>query len=105
MASAHIQHWAFILSTYDYDIVFKPDNKHANADVLSRLLLPYHPTTVPQPQETVPLMETLQMSLVTGKQIKWWTSCDPVLIKVQDKVLQGWVDTSDPDLQPYQHRK
>ena len=45
------------------------------------------------------------MSSVTGKQFKLWTSCDPVLAKVWDKVLQGWVDTSDPDLQPYQCRK
>ena len=105
MASARIQHWALTLSAYDYDIVFKPGSEHANTDVLSRLPLPDHPTSVPQPQETVLLMETLQMSPVTSKQIKSWTSRDPILAKVRDKVLQGWVDTSDPNLLPYQRRK
>ena len=105
MASARIQRWALTLSAYDDDIVFKPGSEHANADVLSRLLLPDHPTSVPQPQETVLLMETLQMSPVTSKQIKSWTSRDPILAKVQDKVLQGWVDTSDPNLLLYQRRK
>ena len=28
-----------------------------------------------------------------------------MLAKVQDKVLQGWVDTSDLNLLPYQRRK
>ena len=105
MASARIQRWALTLSAYDYDIVFKPGSEHANADVLSRLPLPDHPTSVPQPQETVLLMETLQMSPVTSKQIKSWTSRDPILAKVRDKVLEGWVDTSDPNLLPYQRRK
>ena len=105
MASAHIQRWALTLSAYDYDIVFRPGRQHANADVLSRLLLPDHPTTVPLPQESVLLMETLQMSPVTDKQTKSWTSRDSVLAKVQDKVLQRWVDTSDSDMEPYQRRK
>ena len=50
-------------------------------------------------------MKVLQASPVTAKQIKTWTSHDPVLSKVRDKVLQGWVDTSDPSMQLYQHRK
>ena len=48
---------------------------------------------------------TLQMSPVTSKQIKSWTRRDPVLAKIRDKVLQGWVSTSDPNLLPYQCRK
>jgi len=62
MASARIQHWELTLSAYDYDIVFKPDSQHANADVLNRLPLPDHPTSIPLPQDTVLLMEALQMS-------------------------------------------
>ena len=70
MASSRIQRWALTLSAYDYDIVFKPGSQHANADILSRLPLPDHPTSVPLPQETVLLMEVLQASPVTAKQIK-----------------------------------
>ena len=66
MASSRIQRWALTLSAYDYDIVFKPGSQHANADVLSRLPLPDHPTSVPLPQETVLLMEVLQASPVTA---------------------------------------
>ena len=45
------------------------------------------------------------MSPVMSKQIKSWTSRDPVSAKVRDKVQQGWVDTSDPNILPYQRRK
>ena len=69
MASARIQRWALTLSANDYDIVFKPGTQHANADVLSRLPLPDQPSSVPLPQETILLMEALQMSPVTAKQI------------------------------------
>ena len=46
MASACIQRWALTLSAYDYDTVFKPGTQHANADVLSKLPLPDHPSIV-----------------------------------------------------------
>ena len=84
-----------------YDIVFKPGSDHANVDVLSRLPLPDHPTSVTKPQETVLLKETLQMSPVVSKQIKPWISCDQVLATVRDKVLKRWVNTSDLKLLPY----
>ena len=35
MASARIQRWSLILGAYDYEIAYKPGDKHANADVLS----------------------------------------------------------------------
>ena len=57
MASVHIQYWALTLSAYDYDIV--SGSQQANPDVLSRILLPNQPSTVPLTQETVLLMETL----------------------------------------------
>ena len=104
MASSRIQHCTLTLSAYDYDIISKPGSQHANEDVLSRLSLPDHIINVPLPQETVLLMEILQMSPVTATQIKTWTSHDPFLSKVRDKVLQGWMDTRDPSLLPYQCR-
>ena len=83
MVSFRIQRWALTSSAYDYDIVFKPGSQHANADVLSRLRLPDHPTSVPLPQETVLLMEVLQASPVTAKQIKTYTTHDPVLYETR----------------------
>ena len=39
LAAARLQRWAILLSTYTYEIEFKPTLKHANADGLSHLPL------------------------------------------------------------------
>ena len=43
LASARIQHWAHLLSAYDYSMAYCPGSDHANADLLSRQLLPEAP--------------------------------------------------------------
>jgi len=73
--------------------------------VLSRLPLPDSPAAVPIPGETIFLMDTLQHSPVTATQIKTWTSNDPILSRVRDLVLEGWVNTNEEQLQPYQRCK
>ena len=70
LASARIQRWALTLSAYDYQIKFKAGTENANADLLSRLPLPETPAQVPEPGETVLLMETLESALVTAAHIK-----------------------------------
>ena len=108
MASAHIQRWALTLSSYNYSIQYKLGKKHANADVLSRLPLPEVPTGAPLPGDTVLLMECLQGAPVTALQIWTWTDRDPVLSKVRDLVLRGWlklVGGETADLLLYTRRK
>ena len=105
MASARIQRWALTLAAYHYDISYKPGKANANADVLSRLPLPDHVGEVPIPEEIVLLLESLQTSPVTADQIKTWTNHDPTLSRVKKLVLQGWIDTKDLNIQPYQRRK
>ena len=105
LASARIQRWALTLSAYNYQIQYKPGKDNSNADALSRLPLPESPTSVPLPGETIFLMDTLETSPVNATQIRTWTSKDPVLSRVKELVLQGWVDTTDEQLQPYQRRK
>ena len=105
MASARIQRWALTLAAYHYDINYKSGKTNANADVLSRLPLPEYAGEVPVPEELVLLMEGLQNSPVKADQIKIWTSHDPTLSIVKKFVLQGWVETKDPNIQPYHHRK
>ena len=39
LAAARLQHWAIMLSDYQYDIEFWSMHKHGNADCLSRLPL------------------------------------------------------------------
>ena len=105
LASARLQRWALTLSAYKYQIRYKPGKDNSNADVLSRLPLPESPSTVPLPEETVFLMDTLQASPVNATQIKNWTNTDPVLSHVRDLVLKGWVNTADKQLQPFQQRQ
>ena len=63
------------------------------------------PSYVPLPEETVLLLETLQLSPITAAQIKTWTDHDPILSQVQELVLQGWVTTTKTELLPYQRRR
>ena len=79
LASGRIQRWALTLGAYNYSIVYKAGKLHANADGLNRLPLPEAPANIPVPQETILLMETLQLSPVTATEIKNWTARDPVL--------------------------
>ena len=80
-ASARVQRWALTLSVYQYSIVHRPGSKQGNADALSRLPLPTILKEVPQPADTIPLIERLNASLVTTAQIHSWINRDPTLAK------------------------
>ena len=54
------------------------------------------------PGDTVLLMEMLQALPVTAAQIKAWTAWDPVLAKVPEMILLGWVRTDNTTLRLYQ---
>lgn len=78
------------LRGYQYKIVYRPGSEQGNADGLSRLPLPTTLQEVPQPAETVLLMERLNSSLVTAAQTKAWTDkdqsaqvCAPTLLKTE----------------------
>jgi len=59
LASGHNQRWALTLSVYNYRIQYKPRKDNSNADALSRLPLPEHPSAEVLPGETIFLMDTL----------------------------------------------
>ena len=85
----------------------QPGKKHANADVLSRLPLLKVPTGEPLPDDTVLLMECLQVATVTVLQIRTWTDRDPILSKFLYLVLRAWpklVSGDTADLLPYTRR-
>ena len=73
IASSRIKQWALTLSAYDYKICYKPGKDHANADVLSCLPLLEHPKNIPQPGETMLLIESLNTTPVNAKHVKEWT--------------------------------
>ena len=104
MASARIQRWALMLSAYNYVIHYKPGSENANADGLSRLPMSNSLTEVPLPGDVLLLFRTLESTPVGAKQIRQWTDVDPVLLRVRRYLLSGWVDSKEPELQPYQSR-
>ena len=101
-ASARIQRWALILSG---SIAYKPGEDHVNADSLSRLPLGEPPTDPQQPVELVLLMETLQNSPVTPRNIRQLTDRDPLLSKVRKMVLQGWEGGEEQQLTPFNRKR
>ena len=81
--------------------------RHTNADALSRLPLSTTRQEPPKPPEVVYLMEYLDTTSVTSKQIGDWTDHDPVLSKVRDWIQSGWPQKKpvDPELNPYWMRR
>ena len=73
--------------------------------MLSRLPLPETPTDIPMPGETILVIDMLLSLPVTVEQIRQWTTHDPILSRVRALVQQGWQDTDDVALKPFQRRK
>ena len=105
LVSARLQRWALMLGAYKYRIVYKPGREISHADGLSRLPLPDTPKLVPLPGETVLLMEHLDASPVSCKQVQRWTDKDPVLSKVRQYLLQGWPSESGEAFKPFRQRR
>ena len=103
-ASARIQRWAIILSSYEYAILCHSTHKHSNADAMSRLPLPRIPERDVNPTELVLLMNVIEESPITAVNIREWTKRDPTLSKVH--FLQfGWPDKISPELKVFYNLK
>ena len=92
--------WAPTLTAYSYRIHYEPGKDHANANVPS--WLPF-PKNIPQPSETILLMETLVMTPVSSEQVKQWID-KPILSKVQTKAEGKRSPDVHPLIQPYLKR-
>ena len=101
MASAQIQSWALTLCSYDHEIQYRQGSQQANADWCSRLPLPVSFQEIPIPGETILVMERLDTTPVSAKQVTLWIQHDPVLSKVLQCVLQGWPEQVAPELKPF----
>ncbi|XP_054875417.1 uncharacterized protein K02A2.6-like [Amphiprion ocellaris] len=104
MGSPRVQRWAVKLSAYQYNIVYKPGKHHANADALSRLPVPVK-LRKEERTEQVLMMDILDETLISAKQIKSWTSKDSVLAQVHEYILKGWPAVTDPNLKAFHQRK
>ena len=105
MASARLQRWALLLGAYQYTISYRPGERLANVDGLSRLPLPEAPSKATPPAEVIALLQTLQSSPITAEHIKSWTDKDPILSRVRNFVCKGWTDSCGDELSPYWQRK
>jgi len=81
--------WALILSTYNYEIAYRPGKQHANADALSRLPLSVKVPDPPTPADVL-LLEGVDRLPITAKQIASETVKDKALSRVTEYVLNGW---------------
>ena len=85
MASPRVIRWSLILSACSYKLGYQPDKQQANADALNCLPLLESPSNVPEPAETVLLLNELYRSPTSAADIRSWTAKDPTLAQV----LQG----------------
>ena len=83
--SSHLQRWAIILSTYDYEVKYQPPMQDGNADGLSQLPVKEEPPNLDDSSEIVCALEHKQFhSLpITVTDIKMATAKDPVLSQVR----------------------
>ena len=107
MASARLQRWAVILGSYQYSIKYKPGDKQGNVDALSHLPLvePLH-ADIPVPMEVVALLEYLESTPVSAKQIKTQTDQDPLMSRVEKFFMEGWPQGEDSkEIEPFSGQK
>ena len=102
MASPRLQRWILLLSGYEFEIKYRPGSHNSNADAMSRLQIPSKIQDPSVPGEIINLVEHLEGTPVTAKQIQLWTSRDVILAKVLNHVLYGWPEATQEDsLKPF----
>ena len=83
LAAARLQRWSLLLSSYHYEIEFKPSAEVPNADALSRLPLKYHRDA--SFEDTVFHVAAQQLSRIARE-----TSRNPTMAKALLLTRDGW---------------
>ena len=103
LAAARMQRWALVLSAYDYEIVFKRSEDHANCDALSRLP---HKTSEVACESPIYSVSSFDTDFpILAKDVARETQHDPTLSKVLHFVMTGWPEECDETLRPYHNRR
>ena len=105
LAAARLQRWAIILSAYQYNIVFRRTEEHANADGLSRLPLKAPPGQERSTEAAVFNLGQMQALPVTATKLACCSRQDRHLSKVMLFTRRGWPTTVPPDLKPFSDRR
>ncbi|XP_054723042.1 uncharacterized protein K02A2.6-like [Uloborus diversus] len=105
MLSPRMQRWSIMLSSYDYNLVYKPGKEITNADGLSRLPQPMSPNEENSPMEIL-LLEALKKPLLKCADLARLTALDPILSRVLNWTWRGW-PKQNPDkvFEPFYTRK
>jgi transposase InsO family protein len=100
--AARLQRYAIFLSGYTYDIQYKNNSKHCNADGLSRLPL----ETTLQHKDHVDILHMTQFEALpmTSTHVRKETRRDPVLAKVFEATMNGW-STQHKELNAFYNRR
>ena len=105
LAAARLQRWALLLAGYNYRIVFRPTQAHANADSLSRLPLPHSEKDTKVPDAKLFNIQQIETLPVTSAQLKTATNRDPILSKVLRYTKRGWPTEVPDTLKPFWYHR
>lgn len=124
MGVSRIVRWSLFLSSYQYNIKFRPTGKHANADMCSRFPLESQKDEDIDSEEAIAHSvysvvidsEALNsifsvhylgndVALLNSVDIARHTRTDPVLSKVLHFVKEGWSESKEESLKQYVLRK
>ena len=100
MAAARLQRWALLLSAYTYDVKYRSNRDHGNADYLSRL--PLSTTLKDKPDSSAfYMLSQLEQLPVTNEEIQNKIRKDRILGKVLSMLQSDNWTVSDPELLPF----
>ena len=107
LAAARLQRWSLLLSSYHFEIEFKPSAEVASADALSRLPLQCKNDASVEEEIFFVASQQLNRHPVSAMKIAKETSRNPTLAKALSLTLDGWPlhSCADPQLKPYFTRK
>uniref|UniRef100_A0A1B0CFC4 RNA-directed DNA polymerase n=1 Tax=Lutzomyia longipalpis TaxID=7200 RepID=A0A1B0CFC4_LUTLO len=95
--------WCLTLASYDYEIEYRPGEKHQNADALSRVPV-RESLKLAEEEESRGEILMLQDDVipVSAVEIQEHTKKDKTLMRVKRWILEGWPDRCpDPELKPF----
>ena len=107
LAVARLQRWSLLLSSYHYQIEFKPSAEVASVDALSRLTLQFKKDASVEEEIFFMASQQLNRHPVSAMEIAKETSRNPTLAKALTLTLDSWPlhFCADPQLKPYFTRR
>ena len=107
LATARLQCWSLLLSSYQYEIEFKPSAEVASSDALSRLPLQYRKNASVKDKIFQVSVVQLRKHPVSVLEIAYQMARNPVLAKALEMTQNGWPVhfCTTPELKPFFFRK